>query len=88
MLTCKQVAASISSDWLERSGWRYRLRVRLHLFMCRHCRRYAAQIRALNAAACKLCETTAPDRETLTRLEGSILGSSWARDESAGKTDE
>ena len=88
MLTCKEVASSISSDWLERSGWRRRLEVRLHLLMCRYCRRYAAQIRALNAAAAKLCEATAPDRETVTRLEDSILGSFRGRDDNAGKTGE
>ena len=88
MLTCKEVASLISSDGLERCGWRYRLQVRLHLLMCRYCRRYAAQIRAVNAAARRLFETTTPDRETVTRLEGSILGSLRTPDDSAGKTGE
>ena len=88
MLTCKEVATSISSGALGRSGWRHRLEVRLHLLVCRFCRRYAAQIRALNAAAAKLCETTTPDRETVTRLESAILDSLPGPGENDGKTSE
>jgi hypothetical protein len=75
MLSCKEVTSSISSDRPERSGWWHRLEVRMHLLMCRYCRRYAAQIRAVNEAARELFESTAPDRETVTRLESSILDS-------------
>ena len=86
MLTCKEVSSSISSDGLERSGWRYRLEVRLHLLICRYCRRYAAQIRAVNAAARSLFETT--DREAVTRLEGSILDALRDPEDGPGKTGE
>ncbi len=86
MLSCKEVASSISSDGLERFGWRYRLQVRLHLLICRYCRRYAAQIRTVNAATRSLFETT--DREAVTRLESSILDSLQAPDDGADKTGE
>jgi anti-sigma factor ChrR (cupin superfamily) len=87
MLSCKEVATSISSGRLERSGWWHRLEVRLHLLMCRYCRRYAAQIRAVNAAASGLLENAVPDREAAAKLESSILGSLRRPDESSGKSD-
>jgi len=86
MLTCKEVSSSISSDGLERSGWWHRLEVRMHLLMCRYCRRYAAQIQAVNAAARGLFETT--DRAAVTRLEGSILDSLRDPEDGPGKTGE
>ena len=75
MLTCKEVSTSISSDRLERSGWWHRLEVRMHLLICRYCRRYAAQIRTVNAATRGLLESTASDCESVEKLEGSILAS-------------
>ena len=50
MLTCKDVATAIGGDeWRAAPRWR-RLALRLHLLMCPHCRRYAAQIRATGTA--------------------------------------
>ncbi len=73
MLTCKEVSRGIASDELERAGWGRCLAVRLHLLMCRHCRRYAAQIRAIGAAAKSLFERQEADVGTLKRLEKAIL---------------
>ena len=51
MLTCQAVATAIGRDeWRAAPRWR-RVVLRLHLLMCPHCRRYAAQIRALGTAA-------------------------------------
>jgi hypothetical protein len=88
MLTCKEVSSSIAGDGLERSGWWRRLEVRMHLLMCRYCRRYAAQIRAVNAATRGLFERTVPDRETVARLQGSILDSLRDPEDGAGKRGE
>ena len=49
MLTCKDVATAIGRDEWRAASWRRRLALRLHLLMCSHCRRYAAQIRAAAA---------------------------------------
>ncbi len=54
MLTCKEVTAAVASDDLLRRPWRERLGVRLHLLMCRHCRRYAAQLAAIGTAVRRL----------------------------------
>jgi len=47
MLRCKQVTTMVAHDDLVDAGAWLRLRVRLHLMICRHCARYAAQIREL-----------------------------------------
>jgi predicted anti-sigma-YlaC factor YlaD len=45
MLSCKQLT-EIATDYLEENlPWRVRLAVRMHLWICRHCRRYLEQMR-------------------------------------------
>ena len=51
MLRCKQVTTMVARDDLADAGPWLRLKIRLHLMMCRHCARYAAQIRAIGAKA-------------------------------------
>lgn len=50
MLSCKELTRMIAADELAEAGFWQRLKARLHLLMCRHCRRYQAQIRALGRA--------------------------------------
>ncbi len=70
MMSCRQVARRIASGQLADAGRGTRLAVRLHLLMCRHCRRYAAQLAAIGAAARNLLgETPIPSRE----LEEAIV---------------
>ncbi len=73
MMTCREVASLIASDGLEGAWWGRRLGVRLHLLMCRHCRRYAEQLRAIGAGARKHWGRQAEDPKTLQRLERDIL---------------
>ncbi len=51
MLRCKQVTMMVASDDLVDAGPWLRLKIRLHLMMCRHCTRYAEQIRAIGVKA-------------------------------------
>ncbi len=54
MIQCKEVAALLSTDQLSsQSAWR-RLAVRVHLMMCRHCRRFARQLVLLQQMALEL----------------------------------
>ncbi len=47
MLSCKELT-EIATDYLEQDlPWRKRLSVRVHLWMCRHCRRYLDQMRTV-----------------------------------------
>lgn len=73
MLTCREVAATIASDSGSRRSWPHRLRLRLHLLMCRHCRAYARQIKALGAVARRLCDELPEDEVALEKLEAEIL---------------
>ena len=54
MIRCKEVARLLSTDQLaSQPVWR-RAGVRLHLMMCRHCRRFARQLARLKQAAADL----------------------------------
>ncbi len=73
MLTCKDVATAIGRDeWRAAPRWR-RLALRLHLLMCPHCRRYAAQIRAIGTTARSLFREHGVDPKVLERLHETIL---------------
>jgi anti-sigma factor ChrR (cupin superfamily) len=73
MPTCKEVSRSIASDELSAAGWRQRLSTQIHLLMCRHCRRYSHQIRAIGEAARGILSDTTPDSGSRERLRSSIL---------------
>ena len=74
MRTCKEVATAIGQDDLRTVPWWRGLALRLHLLMCPHCRRYAAQIRAIGTTARRLFREHADDPQTLERLHETILG--------------
>ena len=73
MLTCNDVAKAIGQDELLTAPWQSRLALRVHLLMCRHCRRYAAQIRAIGTAARSLLRERGEDPTVLERLHRTIL---------------
>ena len=50
MLSCKQVTRLVSLSYEKRLSWPERVGVRMHLLMCRFCRRFAQQMRFLHAA--------------------------------------
>ena len=73
MPTCKDVATAIGQDDVRTLPWWRGLALRLHLLMCPHCRRYAAQIRAIGMAARRLFREQGEDPRTLERLQETIL---------------
>lgn len=50
MITCKNVAALLTSDQLQAQPWWRRVEVRLHLAMCGLCARLARQLEQLRTA--------------------------------------
>ncbi|MCU0841243.1 MAG: zf-HC2 domain-containing protein [Thiobacillaceae bacterium] len=54
MLTCKQTSLLMSQARDRRLSWSERLGVRLHLWICRQCRRYERQLDWLNGLAGRL----------------------------------
>jgi hypothetical protein len=77
MLRCKQVTTMVASDELADAGPWLRLKIRLHLMMCRHCARYAKQIRAIGVKARERLRSS-EERSDAEDLQRRIL-------ESAGK---
>ena len=73
MLMCKEVARKVASGENEEGSIRQRLAIRVHLLMCRYCRLYVAQMRALGVAARKAWTRTEEERGYNERLEESIL---------------
>ena len=73
MLSCQQVARIVSSGDLEDAGLLRRLSARMHFFMCRHCRRYDAQIRAVGSMAHRGYGPESDDPEALQRLERELF---------------
>ncbi len=73
MLNCKEVGRLIASDELAEAVWSDRALVRLHLLMCRHCRGYAAQLRAIGAAVRDQSDLGVVDRAAFEQLQNSIL---------------
>ena len=81
MLSCKEVSHLVSSDELESVGAVKRFRARLHLLLCRECRRYAEQLRIIGTAAREKMRNLVGDKETITRLEKSILDDAFGAKE-------
>jgi hypothetical protein len=75
MLSCKEVTRKIGSEEFAEASWWQRFQVRLHLLMCHHCRRYAAQLRAIGRVARSLWGARSDDKDPLAlkRLEEAIL---------------
>ncbi len=72
MLRCREVVRLVASDELADTGRARRLAVRMHLAMCRHCRRYARQIREIGRAARAIWAPGAEDAASLRRIEAAV----------------
>ncbi len=83
MLTCKEVATTIAQDESGRGGWRHTWALRLHLLMCRHCRRYAGQIQAIGPAVRRLLREHGDDPKAVARLEAAILSDLAAKSDAS-----
>lgn len=75
MLSCKDVTRTIAGEEVVEASWWRWFQVRLHLLMCQHCRRYAAQLRVIGKVARNLWGTRPGDEdpEALKHLEETIL---------------
>jgi anti-sigma factor ChrR (cupin superfamily) len=71
------VEQKIGSDEIRNAGFMERLAVNLHLLMCRHCRNYAKQIRAIGNAARDVFNRSAQDPDALAQLKNRIMDKLW-----------
>ena len=72
MLSCTEVARLLASDQLQDANWIRRLSLRMHLTMCRHCRRYAKQLDLIGAEARQSWTATDADESALQRIERAL----------------
>lgn len=72
-MTCRDVAYHLSNDGLEGASWGKRLLVRVHLFYCKQCRRFARGLRALDQVGAESARSAAPSPEEIRDLEGRII---------------
>ena len=73
MIACEEVARSVASGELAESTLHRRLALRVHLLMCRHCRRYFRQLSAIDDAARERWGAAgSDDPAALERLERAI----------------
>lgn len=75
MISCKEVAALISSDLLASKSLIKRVEIRLHLMMCKHCSRLMKQLEQLHVAAGRIGGEIDHelDREAGKEMEARIL---------------
>lgn len=72
MLKCKEIATILSSD--EHPHGMRRFQFRLHLMMCKHCKRFEKQIRALSKGLIAQVDLATEKSEAdLTRLEQEVI---------------
>lgn len=50
MLRCNEVTRLCASEDIRDAPWRTRVAVRIHLMMCRHCRRYVRELARIGEA--------------------------------------
>lgn len=72
MLKCSEISRLVASDETEEFGFMKRMEMKFHLFMCKHCRNYVAQIRSIGTGARDMAATDEPGPENLARMEKKI----------------
>jgi hypothetical protein len=73
MLRCNEVTRLCASEDVRDASWRTRIAVRLHLMMCRHCRRYVRELSRIGAAARALVRDEAEEAERNEDLIRRVL---------------
>ena len=73
MLRCKEVASLCASEEVRTASWKKRVAVRIHLMMCRHCRRYVRELARIGAAVRALSLGESDDAERNEALVRRVL---------------
>lgn len=75
MLSCREVTKLMATEGVNGAPLRTRLSVRLHLGMCRHCRRYQRELTtirdALRRSARTVVDVNAADR--IQRIHAAVI---------------
>ena len=74
MLRCDEVTRLCASEEILTAPLMKRLSVRMHLFLCRHCRRYVRELARIREAARSLVDTPETEAESSEALVRRVLG--------------
>ena len=80
MMNCRELTEHVASDRDRDAGRVQRLTTAFHLLMCRHCRRYVRQLRAIGSELRTALGPLEADTATLERLEAAIRTSADEKD--------
>ena len=72
MLRCNELVRMLASDQFQDASRIRRFSLRMHLAMCRHCRRYARQLDLIGAEARRSWTATDADESALQRIEQAL----------------
>ena len=78
MLDCKQASQLISKSLDRQLSWRERFAVRLHLLICKYCKRFSQQLETMRVALKRMTQSIENDSnihlpsETKNRIAKSI----------------
>ena len=73
MLACKDVTRLWATEEIRRAPLMRKLAVRIHLLMCRHCRRYLRELAAIGAAARSLANRLGNTDGSSADLERRVI---------------
>ena len=73
MLACSEVTRLWATEEIRRAPLTRRLAVRLHLMMCRHCRRYVRELAMIGAAARSMADRFLGSEAATSDLERRLL---------------
>lgn len=79
MLRCREVTRLCASESVRSAPWRTRIGVRVHLLLCRYCRRYMWELRRIAEAARVLGREPADDMDRNEDLIDRVLSDSNQR---------
>ena len=71
MMTCKEVSTLVSTEQVHEAPLAQRIGVRLHLMMCRHCRRFRRQLFRIGRVAGLIAGEV--EHEPSSSFEGRIV---------------
>lgn len=72
MISCKEVATLLTTDQIQTGGLWNRLKVGLHLSMCRHCALLRRQLRLLGSAT-RLVRSSIDTEKSAESLDARLL---------------
>lgn len=73
MLHCNEVTRLYSTDEIRRASLRTWVAVRIHLMMCRFCRRYVRELTVIGETVRRVTRSAPEDPEQLDRLVHRML---------------